>query len=247
MTGLLVNRTYFGSEDLLPDVGDSEAVVELIVSNENSSNLNVYKDSEEVGSIRITPRQLDDGGAQIVLSAVGKMSLVGLGEMDAVWRGELDLLANRDVSRFELWVSFREPKLKIFFEFDPETYEIGFRVKKDGEVVADSADEDSKIAKRVKALLFPLGLTPGALKRKEARGQSLAPRDAMRVQFGKVTIAGVRQTVYMVTLSPTRSRSLKFYISETGELLKVGDEKGEPIMGSYSILSEGYQFPPDEK
>ena len=178
-----------------------------------------------------------------MMSAVGEMDIGLQGKLDVTWRGEIDLKPNNYVERFNLSVSFRNPRVRITLEFDPSSYEIDYTVEQDGKLVVDSADKDSKVVKRVKALLFPLGLSPGALKRKDARGQSIAPRDAMRVQYGKVTIAGVRQTAYLITLSPTKSNRLKFYFSEVGELLKVGDPDGKPVMG-YDILSEGYQFPP---
>ena len=245
MTAGLVNRTYIAGEEQLPEYEDIDGLIDLIVSSPHSSNLNVYRNLEQTGSLRMTPRSSPDGSSMLMLSALGRIKLVGQEEQDISWRGTMELLPNREVADFELVVILRESRLKIFFQFDPEHYEFSYKVEQDGETLVDSEDSDSKAVKRIKALLFPLGLSPKAMKRKAARGQSLAPADAMRAQFGKVMIAGVRQSAYIVTLSPTKSRSLKFYFSETGEMLKVGDEDGKPVMGTYDILSEGFKFPPD--
>ena len=243
MTALLVNRTYFFSQDRLPQVGDADGVIDRILSHRPSSNLALHRDFKEVGTISLTPRNLPDGGAEILMTAIGKIELGGSGEQDVVWRGEVELAPDRDVEKFSLKIIFSETGRKVTLSFDPDEMEFDYKVEQNGLVLLDSDDESSKIVKRVKLLLAPLGLSPAALKRKEAKGASLANDENILVRYGKVDIAGVRQSVYILELSPTKSRKLKFYFSETGELLKVGDKKGGPVMG-YDILSEGYRWPP---
>ncbi len=60
MTVMLVMRAYFSSEDRLPLVRDPDGVIELFINNPNSSNLNVYRDRELVGSISISPKLLSE-------------------------------------------------------------------------------------------------------------------------------------------------------------------------------------------
>jgi hypothetical protein len=234
MTVLLINRSYFSSEDRLPVVKNPDEVIERFITHPNSSNLNVYRDREVVGSLSITPRQLSNGNRDLLMNALGKIDFPGVGKQDVAWQGKLELTPGHEVAKFELTVKFRNPRMKVGLEFDPQTFDIRYRVEHGGEVLIDSADEESKAVKRVKFLLAAWGLSPKALKSKGQGRESLARDDAIVARFGRVVIGGERQTAYILDVAPMRGRRFKLYFSEAGELLKIGNVLG------YEILSEGF-------
>ena len=222
MTVLLVNRSYFSSEDHLPVVR-SEHVIDLFIKNPNSSDLYVYRGKKQVGSLSIIPRELEDGRIELQLTALGKIDFLGLDAQDVVWRGELELTPQHDVVHFDLVVKFRHPRVNVALEIDPETFEIAYQVMQDGEILIDSDDEKSKAVRRVKKLLSLSGMSPKALKRKEARRESPdGKQSTMVARYGKMIIGGER---------------LLLYFSEVGELVKIG-----PVLG-YDVLSSAFAPP----
>ncbi|MFT5105315.1 MAG: hypothetical protein ACI8XO_000859 [Verrucomicrobiales bacterium] len=240
MTIQLVLRSYFSTEDRLPLVKDPSEIVNRFVSHPKTSNLNVYRDRKLVGSISISPSQLKNGNSELLLSAIGKINFPGLEEQDIGWRGTLELTPGHEVVGFELKVKFRYPRIDVGLIFDLETLEIGYQVEQDGEIIIDSGDSDSKAVKRVKFMLAAWGLSPKALKRKEARGAQLQDDDVMIARYGRVVIGGERQTAYVLELAPMRGKRFKIYFSEAAELLKIGNVLG------YEVLSEGFKLMPDE-
>ena len=241
MTILLVVESYFSSEDRLPEVG-AEHVIDLFVRSPNSSNLIVYRGKKNVGSISITPRELDDGRIDLQMNALGKIDFPGLGEQDVAWRGELELTPEHDVAEFELKVKFRHPSVSVALGIDPETFEIDYEVTQSGEVLIDSDDTRSKAVKRVKLLMGAWGMSPKALKRKEKRRRARAAEEKGEIvaRYGKVKIGGERHSAYILDLAPMRGKRFKIYFSEAGEILKVGSVLG------YEILSEAFAAPGEQ-
>ena len=237
MTIQLVKRSYFSNEDRLPEV-TPEHVIDLFVNNPNTSGLIVYRGKKEVGSITISPRDLGDGRIELLMTALGKIDFAGMGEQDIAWRGELELTPEHDVAHLDLKVKFRNPRVNVNLEIDPQTYAIEYLVTQDDEVLIDSDDLKSKAVRRVKMLLGVWGMSPKALKKKEARGDGPAGGNlAIIARHGKIEISGERQSAYILDIALTRGKRFKLYFSEAGELLKVSSVLG------YEILSDAFVAP----
>ncbi|MGI9239535.1 MAG: hypothetical protein ACR2RV_01970 [Verrucomicrobiales bacterium] len=244
MTAMLVMRAYFSSEDRLPLVKDADEVVELFIKNPNTSNLNVYRDRKQVGSISITPKLLSNGNRQLMMTALGEIDFPAVDKQDVGWRGELELTPSNEVEHFDLTVTFSKPQMKVALLIDPKTFDIKYLVEHKGERLIDSDDRNSKHVKRVQFLLGLWGFSPEKLRKKEESGEGIAGDDAISVRFGKVEIGGERQTAYIVYLAPMRGREFKVYFSETGEILKIGagSRQGKDQVWGYEILSEGFKI-----
>lgn len=241
MTVLLVMRAYFSSEDRLPLVKDADEVIELFIQNPNTSELNVYRDRKVVGSISISPKQLANGGKELLMTALGEIDFPGVDRQDIGWRGEMELTPENEVAHLDLSVTFTDPRMKVGLQFDPETFEIKYSVEQGGVMLLDSADTESKPVKRVKFLLGLWGLSPEKLRRKEQSRTGIADEDSIEVRFGKVKIGGERQTAYILYLKPMSEREFKVYFSETGEILKIGASGDRDQVWGYEILSEGFK------
>ena len=243
MTVMLVMRSYFSSEDRLPLVRDPDGVIELFINNPNTSNLNVYRDRELVGSISISPKLLSNGNRQLMVTALGEIDFPGVDKQDVGWRGELELTPRNEVEHFDLNVTFGKSQMKVTLVIDPKTFEINYLVEHKGTKLIDSDDRNSKHVKRVQFLLGLWGMSPEKLRKKGQGSGGIAGEDAIKVRFGKVEIGGERQTAYILYLSPMREREFKVYFSETGEILKIGAERErdrDQVWG-YEILSEGFR------
>jgi hypothetical protein len=128
--------------------------------------------------------------------------------------------------------------VNVNLEIDPQTYAIEYLVTQDDEVLIDSDDLKSKAVRRVKMLLGVWGMSPKALKKKEARGDGPAGGNlAIIARHGKIEISGERQSAYILDIALTRGKRFKLYFSEAGELLKVSSVLG------YEILSDAFVAP----
>ena len=244
MTTMLVVRSYYSSEDNLPVIPEPESVIDLFIENSSPSNLGVYRDREKVGSISVTPQELNNGHTRILLTALGRMKIATLGEQDIVWSGKLELNPIREVVRLDLSIKLRDPKVEIALDFDTTTFEFNYHVVQDGEILIDSEDKKSKVVSGITKMLQALGVSPRALKRKEARGESLGEGKEFVVRHGKVVIGSERQSAYILYLPEMRGKQFKVYFSEAGEILKVGAVDDRSMMG-YEIISEVFNHSGD--
>lgn len=231
MTLLLVRSSYFSSEDRLPVV-DTDFVVDRFVNNANRSNLTVYKGRRPVGRIALSPRRLDDGRVDLLMTALGEIEIPGVGKQDLAWRGNLILNGRNEVDHLAVNVKFRDPDVRVWLEVDPATFEISYRVEHDGETVVDSDDRKSKAVRRVKLLLAAWGLGPKALQRKAEQRES--SRQQVVARHGKVEIGGEKMNAYLLEVTPLRGKKFRLYFNDAGELMKVGSLLG------YEILSDAF-------
>ena len=245
MTSLLIRAVYFPEFERLPKV-DPEHVLELFIDNREVAQLYIFKGTEVVGDIMMTPRHLPGtGGAEIGFAAAGVVELPNLPRQKLNWRGKLHLgpLPKRRLTAIDIGVRFSDPAVSVLLHIDPVSMDFYYTVMQGGVVVSDSVSEGGVVVSDSRTDPSAVGVAQMQLMMAawgiEFGGREEGERAKLEARQGAIEIAGHRAGAYFMRLGIPGAGEVNLTFSEAGELLELFTPLG------YEILAEAMRAPPD--
>ncbi len=217
MTVLLVRKENGMGNSALREVPLAH-VAKLMLTHEQTSDLQIYNEKLPVGRIQIRPRiRPEDGQRRIDLSGSLQLMLPGTTRQRFTWNGELDLNRQLEPQRFRVAVSVREPAdYTMNLLFEPADQRVTVETRTSRHLVKSS--QYSLDEKGANDWLHDQGLDPSLLM---SLHNPRSARLVLKAQQTSLEIRGEKVETYLISGEQGEQTLFEAHVSELGQILRV--------------------------
>ena len=258
MTSALVVRNYWGDERHFPKV-DPERVVSRFLEKEYHGDLLIIRDEAFLGRLVVTPREprtwnveghpLSEGAREIYLSLPNSLNLADEGWLGWI-EGYASFFLKSDLHLDAIRVQALSPENRmsglVQAKLDP--FYFRYQARQEGKILLDSLQPE--LMQEWVQVAHDAGLTAGLdpsilellnqpnlfTQMAQAFHGQLIPR--VQCRKGRFQIFSGRYRGYILYLQWEGNMELRFYMSEAGDLLKVGGVPGVEILAEAFVPIE---------
>ena len=231
MSGLLVVREFYPESSRLNELPVSY-VGRLLFQHLQSSDLQIYDATREVGYLHLQPRLAEEGGARSVEFNGGvNLEIPGVGAHRISWVGSALLDERIQLTRLQLDVAIAASGGQLEIVLEPLAHKASYRVrdgKEAGALTTFTTDE-----KGVAALLAQLGVPPSLLAQLRTQTSAM-PAPEFTAQQSSTTLNGESVSTYLFSMKMEEHVLFDAQLSQLGQVLRAR----VPLLG-YKLVANG--------
>ncbi|MDA0812214.1 MAG: hypothetical protein O3C21_07510 [Verrucomicrobia bacterium] len=251
-TGLLIQMIYFPEESKFSEVPPTQ-VLDLFVTS-GLEQMDIFSGKDLVGKLSVVPslkpdlRSADESVRSRDLPKVVSLKMAGdidveIGHLDGKVRLRSELWMERDgeVISYSIELSMKELGITCELSQNGGDDTIHYLVKNGDAVLLDSSSANSTIDQQLQAQLLMRAWGIDLAKIQEQAKAEASQKEGARLlaRRGIITVSGARLNGYILDVKVLGDAGLKFFFSETGELLTM-----ESFL-DYRLVSYELRLDPD--
>jgi hypothetical protein len=215
MTGLLLRKEFGPANTSLREVPLAH-VAKLMLTHEQSSDLQVYNEKTVVGRLRLQPHTRGEE-RRIDLSGNLQFVLPGTARQSVAWSGSLDLDAQLSLQRFKITLSLREPAgTEIDLDVEPGEQVVRYTSRVGGRIVKNARYSLDQVGLR--EWLRSEGIDPAFLAGLNIEASTPL---AVTARLSSLEVRGEKVGTYLISAEHSGQTLFEAHVSQLGQILRV--------------------------